>query len=178
LAGNECCYTTNVKATDGLSTVVMSKSQSELMLKALEQLLKENPCFENFFQPFCFPSDGSRVKGIQMKAKKLEAMYDLEVYISAELRLHQVEVNLEGIYAPSVTKYFRHKCDIVASKVCLALIESGLFDVDILKEKFERNPTFTLNPDLILDRMDQAQRLKVIEQTGACLAFIRCYFRL
>ena len=107
----------------------------------------------------------------------LEAMYDLEVFVSAELKTNSVEIFLEGIYAVDNNKNLRHKSDIVAHKFCQALVNANL-DLDTLKSKFQHGMTvFNIQPDLILDQMDKPQRLKVLNQTYACIDFVRRYFR-
>lgn len=177
LGGNDSCFTASIVTKDNKAEDVMSKSKAELVLKALEAGLGGcHPGYDIFVRPFCFPSDGQRIKSLKVKWKKIEAMYDLEVFISAELRSNQVEAVLEGIYAPA-SKELRHKCDVVAFKICETLVDLGL-DFEALKEKFGGNPVFTVNPDLILNRMDISHRLKVLNQTRACLDFVRHYFKM
>ncbi len=176
-SSNEYCHTaqvTNVisKTDEGQ---IMSKSKSELLLKGLEQVLKLNPGYENFVQPYCFPSDSAIVKGVKAKAVALAALYELEVFVSAELRSNRVELHLEGFFQPSKTKDLRHKCDIVANRVCEALVDDG-FTMTTLITKFRQNPLFVFDPDFILNKMDQGARLKVMNQTRACLDFVRHYF--
>ena len=101
-------------------------------------------------------------------------MYDLDMFISAELKLNKVEVYLEGIYAID-HKDLRHKCDIVAHKFCQALVDLNL-DLSTLRQKFS-TALFNINPDLILNQMEKHQRLKVINQTRACIDFVHQYFR-
>ena len=101
-------------------------------------------------------------------------MYDLDMFISAELKLNKVEVYLEGIYAID-HKDLRHKCDIVAHKFCQALVDLNL-DLPTLRQKFS-TALFNINPDLILNQMEKHQRLKVINQTRACIDFVHQYFR-
>ena len=130
--------------------------------------------YEDFIQPHCFPVDGSKVKNLKARSKNLEGMYDLDMFISAELKLNKVEVYLEGIYAID-HKDLRHKCDIVAHKFCQALVDLNL-DLSTLRQKFS-TALFNINPDLILNQMEKHQRLKVINQTRACIDFVHQYFR-
>ena len=101
-------------------------------------------------------------------------MYDLVMFVSAELKMNKVEVYLEGIYAID-HKDLRHKCDIVAHKFCQALVDLNL-DLSTLRQKFS-TALFNINPDLILNQMEKHQRLKVINQTRACVDFVHQYFR-
>ena len=176
MVGNGVCLSATVVTGGSRSEEILAKSKSEILFKALEAGLQVcNPGYETFVQPHCFPVDGSKVKILKTKMKNLDAFYDLELFLAAELKSHQVEVYLEGLYANEV-KDLRHKSDIVAHKFCQILVNLNL-DVEILQAKYAQSGLFTINPDLILDQMDQAHRLKVLNQTRACIDFVRKYFR-
>ena len=176
--GNECCYTTQVHVLkDKRYEEILSKTKADLLLKALEVGLQvSNPGYDSFVKPYCFPSDGSKVKSLKSRSKKVQAMYDLEIFISSELKVNKVETFLEGLYSSGDLKDPRPKSDVVAFKFCQALVDSG-HDFDTLKEKHGQNHLITLNPEVILNQMDKPQRLKVLHQTHACLDFVRQYFR-
>ena len=176
MVGNGVCLSSSV--TSGTRTEeVLAKSKAEILFKALEAGLQAcNPGYDAFVQPYCFPVEGSKVKQLKVRAKNLEGMYDLDMFIAAELKANKVDVYLEGIYAiDHKADNLRHKCDIVAHKFCYALVDLN-FDLYTLQHKFSTT-LFTINPDLILNRMEKPQRLKVINQTRACIDFVQRYFR-
>ena len=174
MVGNGVCLSSSV--TSGTRTEeVLAKSKAEILFKALEAGLQAcNPGYDAFVQPYCFPVEGSKVKQLKVRAKNLEGMYDLDMFIAAELKANGIEVYLEGIYAID-HKDLRHKCDIVAHKFCDALVDLN-FDLQTLQHKYATT-LFNINPDLILNRMDKPQRLKVLNQTRACIDFVQRYFR-
>ena len=174
LDGNETCYSSRVHVRkDKRDERVLSKSRAELLLKALEVGLQVNdPGYESFVQPFCVPSDGSKIQSVKLKSKQVETMYDMEIFIASELKAQHVEVFLEGFYCPK-SKDPRPKSDVVAHKFCHALVESGN-DLETMKDKFAKNPLFIPN----LPKMPEAQRLKCLYQTNACLNFVKRYFDL
>ena len=177
MVGNECCYTAQVHVPkDKRHEQIISKSKADLLLKALEVGLQvSNPGYDSFVKPFCFPADGSRIKDLKSRTKQVEAVYDLEIFIASELKANNVEIFLEGLYNPN-HKDPRPKIDVVAHKFCQALVDSG-HDLETLKDKHATNRLFTLNPELILNQMAKPQRLKVLNQTHACLDFVKLYFR-
>ena len=174
MVGNGVCFSTAV--TTGTRTEeILAKTKPEILFKALESGLQTgNPGYEDFVQPHCFPVNGSKVKQLKSRTKNLESMYDLVMFVAVELKMNKVEVYLEGIYAID-HKDLRHKCDIVAHKFCQALVDLNL-DLTNLHHKFSTS-LFNINPDLILNRMEKPQRLKVINQTRACIDFVHHYFR-
>lgn len=174
MVNNDVCLTANI-ISGTRSEEVMAKSKAELVFKSLEAGLQVfNPGYESFVQPYCFPSDGTRIRHLKSRSRQIEALYDLELFIAAELKSNQVGVFLEGIYAVD-SKDLRPKADIVAFKFCQALVDVNL-SLETLQSKFSSG-VFNINPDLILDRMDKPQRLKVINQTRACIDFVRRFFR-
>lgn len=175
MLNNDVCFSAQVLTSDR-SEEVLAKSKPEVVFKALEGALQVcNPGYDSFIQPHCFPTDGSRVRHLKTRAKQIEAMYDLELFIAAELKMNNVEVFLEGIYAKDHNDK-RHKCDVVAGKFCQSLVDTNM-SMDVLQAKFTNIAVFAINPDLILNQMDKPQRLKVINQTRACIDFVRRYFR-
>ena len=176
--GNEHCYTSIVHVPkDKRNEQIISKSKADLLLKALEVGLQvSNPGYDSFIQPFCFPSDGTKIKGLKSKNKQVEAMYDLELFIASELKANKLEIFLEGLYCPSHND-IRPKSDVVAHRFCEALVDANL-NFDVLKEKHSLNPTFHLTiSSIILNRMAEPQRLKVLNQTHACLNFVKQYLQ-
>lgn len=170
LVGNECCLSAQV-LKDTRSEGVLAKSKAELLFKALEVGLQVcNPGYDSFVQPYGFPSDGSRIKNIKLRAKELEQLYELELFVANELKHEQVETFLEGIYSVDKDqKDLRHKSDIVAHKFCQALVEAN-----VNLESLQRGGK-VLSPDIVLDQMDKPQRLKVLNQTRACTDFVYRY---
>ena len=169
LVGNECCLSAQV-LKDSRTEGVLAKSKAELLFKALEAGLQVcNPGYESFVEPYGFPADGSQIKNVKMRAKQLEQMYGLELFIANELKNEQVETFLEGIYSVDKDqKDLRHKSNIVAHKFCQALVE-----VNVTLDSLQRGKM--LNPDCVLDQMAKPQRLKVLNQTRACADFVYRY---
>ena len=180
LVGNDCCLSAQVADIgNNRFEEVLAKSKAELLFKGLEAALQvSNPGYDSFVKPHCFPSDGHRIKSVKAKAKQMEDMYDLEIFVSAELKANHVKTFFEGIYSVDKDqKDVRHKSDIVAHKFCQALVDANL-DMDTLRNKFQQIHIFNkINPDLILGQMDKPQRLKVFDQTIACINFVQKYFR-
>lgn len=173
LVGNECCLSAQV-LQGSRSEGVLAKSKAELVFKALEAGLQVcNPGYDSFVQPYGFPADGSQIKAIKQDAKQLEEMYDLELFIANELKNEGVEIFLEGIYSVDKDKKdLRHKCDIVAHKFCQALVQAKV-NWDHLQKLGMMSSG--LNPDCVLNLMDKPQRLKVLNQTRACVDFVHRY---
>jgi hypothetical protein len=84
---------------------------------------------------------------------------------------------LEGVYAPARHRDLRDKCSLVASRFCVALVNSG-FDKSTLAKCFKRDPGFSLNSSIILDKMNVAQRMSVTDQTMRCIHVLKEYFRV
>ncbi len=174
MVNNDVCVSATVTAQER-SEQVLAKSKPEVLFKALEAALQVfNPGYDTFVRPHCFPSDGTAIKHLKARSKKIEEFYTLELYLAAELKRNRIECYLEGIY--SASKDSRHKSDIVAHRFCQALVDVNL-TMDVLRNKFQSIAVFTINPDLVLNLMDKPQRLKVINQTRACIDFVRRYFR-
>merc|ERR1712107_468935 len=163
LVGNECCLSAQV-LKDSRSEAVLAKSKAELLFRALEAGLQVcNPGYDSFVHPYGFPSDGTHIKNIKLRAKELEKLYEVELFVANELKNEQVEIFLEGIYSVDKDqKDLRHKSDIVAHKFCQALVEAN-----VNLESLQRGGKI-LNPDIVLDQMEKPQRLKVLNQTRAC----------
>jgi hypothetical protein len=90
----------------GLEVVsFISKSKGQALYQAFEIFLQQPPNYQNFIQPFCFPSFSPQVTGLKQKLKQIEEMYPVEVFIAAalkrEMNVSQVRIN---------QKYFRLKC--------------------------------------------------------------------
>lgn len=177
MSDNDCAfYNTDVKDVNGQVASFISKSKAESLSQALEAFLQSPANYDNFIQPYCFPTFSHKLKVLKEKAKQLEDMYHLEVFLAAQLKQANNSLALEGIFARPRNKDLRQKCSVVASRVCAALVAAGL-DKTTLTKGFSKDMSFTINPDVIVGKMDMPQKLKVMEQTMMCIRIIHDYFR-
>lgn len=178
VGGNEGFFTAEVKR--GLEvTNLISKSKGQALYQAFEIFLQQPPNYQNFIQPFCFPSFSPSVSSLQQKLKQIVEMYPVEVFIAASLKREaSVAQNmfLEGVYAPSRHRDLRDKCSIVASRFVATIVAAG-FDKATLKKCFKRDASFNVNSSVVLDKINVAQRMSVTDQTMRCLHFLKDYFK-
>ena len=178
VGGNEAFFTADVKRGLKVSKLI-SKSKGQALYQAYEIFLEQTPNYQNFIQPFCFTSFSSQVTNLKQRLKQIEEMYPVEVFIAASLKCNSnvmQSIFLEGVFAPPRHRDLRDKCQIVSSRFITAIIAAG-FDKCMLKKCFKRDPGFSINSSVILDKMTLAQRMSVTDQTMRCIHLLKEYFQ-
>lgn len=175
VSGEDSFYQTELKR--GIhATHSISKSKAGGLAQALEYYLESAPQYKNFILPTCFPSLSPKLLDIRRKLVQIEEMYHLEVYIAAQLKNQRTQLFLEGIFQAHMGKDIRDKPSVVASRFCRLLVEAG-FDKGTLSRCFAKNPEFSINSSVFLDKMNMSQRLQVMDQTMRCIRLIQTYFQ-
>lgn len=178
IGGNEGFFTAEVKRGLEVSNLI-SKSKGQALYQAFEIFLQQPPNYQNFIQPFCFPSFSPNVSSLQQKLKQIVEMYPVEIFIAASLKREASvaqSIFLEGVFAPARHRDLRDKCSVVASRFVATIVAAG-FDKATLTKCYKRDTGFNVNSSVVLDKMSVAQKMSVTDQTMRCLHFLKEYFK-
>ncbi len=157
--------------------------KAQTVYDILERLLEAKPGYANFFSRFLHPLESRvihRLASFRTVREKVDACLPLRIFIAQELAAQQVELIVEGVYAPSQEdedKYLPQP-EQVALAVCRLLVTSEL-DFEHLLKVYRENGLPDLELTLrttFLGKM-AGQSRAVVDQTIRATRLVVAFFR-